>query len=255
MKSAVRGMIVLIALWLATPAMAQFQYRVLVLAMASKYHYEYVPIARESLERLARLHDFELRWTDTLDKIEGDISRYAAIVLLNTPTEDLTPAQRKRFEAYVRGGGNTLIVHRAAIAPKEGWPWYERLVGRAVGVHPMLQTGMVTVADPRSPAAAGLPARWLWSDEFYVTTNPHGIAITPVLDVDESSYDPTRIWPGQVARPMGNPHPVAWYRRVGAARVFVTTLGHQGEAYRDPLYLAHLMGGLYWTATGLGEGR
>jgi type 1 glutamine amidotransferase len=231
------------------------QFRLLVLAMPGKYHYEYIPIARDSLERMARQHSFTLVWTNKPEVFDGDLSQYAAVMFLNTPGEELNPAQRRRFEDYMRSGGNAMVVHRAAITPPSDWPWYEKLVGRRVGVHPMLQTGVVTVADKDFPATYGIPDRWVWSDEFYVTTNPYNVRINPVLNVDESSYDPRKIWPGQVATPMGRDHPVAWYHPYEKGRVFVTTLGHNGETYRDQTYLTHLFGGIYWTATGRGQAR
>ena len=73
-----------------------------------------------------------------------------------------------------------------------------------------------------------------------------------MLSVDESSYDPTRIWPGQEARGMGVDHPVAWYHAYDGGRVFVTALGHPPAAYDDAAYLQHLYGGLWWAATGRG---
>ncbi|KHL25476.1 hypothetical protein PK98_01930 [Croceibacterium mercuriale] len=242
-----------LALLLPLPAAAQSQYKLLVLARPSTYHYEYIPIARDSLERLARLHAFDLVYTNKIEVFEDDLQQYAAIMFLNTAGSELTQPQRRRFEEYMRAGGNAMIVHRAAIMPVDDWPWYEKLVGRTVGVHPMLQTGVVTTVDRGFPATYGLPERWLWSDEFYVTTNPHGIAINPVLNVDETSYDPTKIWPGQVSHRMGADHPIAWHHQYEGGRVFVTTLGHNGEMYRDPTYIAHLMGGIHWTATGLGR--
>lgn len=237
-------------------SLADPQYKVLVVAMPSKYHYEYVPVARESLERMAKLHAFDIIWANSSWQLEQNLKPFATIVLLNTPTEDLNAAQRANFESYVKGGGNIVIVHRAAIAlPVESWVWFEKLVGRTVGVHPMLQTGVVTTVDKGFPATFGLPDRWIWSDEFYTLTNPHKVTINTVLNVDESTYDPTKIWPGQVSKPMGKDHPVAWYHTVGTSRVFVTTLGHDVEMYRDPHYLGHLLGGIYWTATGLGQVR
>jgi uncharacterized protein len=237
-------------------AWADAQFKLLVLAMPSKYHYEYIPIARDSLERMAKLHDFDITWANNADALGQDLRPYAAIMLLNTPTEDLNASQRARLETYMHGGGNAIIVHRAAIAlPVQSWPWYEKLVGRTVGVHPMVQTGVVTVEDKGFPATYGIPDRWIWSDEFYTTTNPYSVKINPVLNVDETSYDPTKIWPGQVSKPMGKDHPIAWYHTYEKGRVFVTTLGHNGEMYRDPQYMAHLLGGIYWSATGLGQRR
>ena len=116
----------------------------------------------------------------------------------------------------------------------------------------MIQTAVVTVADKGFPATFGIPDRWIWSDEFYVTANPYDIRIDPVLKVEEASYDPTRIWPGQVGKRMGD-HPEAWFRYYEKGRVFVTLLGHTPDMYRDERYLQHLLGGVYWTATGLGR--
>jgi len=255
MKGLARAIVAILALLASSSAWADSQFKLLVLAIPNKYHYEYIPVARESLERLAKLHSFEFTWTNKPEAFEGDLSQYAAIMFLNTPGEELNPAQRRKFEDYMRAGGNAIVVHRAAITRPNDWVWYEKMVGRTFVIHPMLQTGVVTVADKDFPATYGLLERWIWSDEFYVTSNPYKIAIHPVLNVDETSYDPTKIWPGQVAKPMGKDHPVAWYHRYEKGRVFVTTLGHNVEMYRDPRYLDHLMGGIYWTVTGLGQQR
>jgi len=248
-----RFTIAILALAAAADSLADSQFKLLVLAMPGKYHYEYIPIARDSLEKLGKLHAFDVTYTHRPEAFDGDLKQYAAVMFLNTPGEELNAAQRAKFEAYMKGGGNAIVVHRAAITPPNEWPFYEKLVGRRVGVHPMLQTGVVTVEDKGFPATYGLPERWIWSDEFYVTTNPYNVKIHPVLNVDESSYDPEKIWPGQVSKGMGKEHPIAWYHQVEAGRVFVTTLGHNGEMYRDAQYLGHLMGGIYWAATGKGQ--
>lgn len=241
-------------LW-AGGARADDQYKILVLAMPGKYHYEYIPIARESLEKQARLHAFEMVYTHRPEVFDGDLGQYAMVMFLNTPGEELSEPRRRKFEQYMRNGGNAMLVHRALILPPNTWPWFEKLIGRRVGNHPMLQTGVAEVVDRTFPATFGLPARWIWSDEWYVFDNPHNIKINAVLNVDESTYDPTKIWPGQVATGMGRDHPVAWYHQVERGRVFVTSLGHNGAMYKDPQYLSHLMGGIYWTATGRGIQR
>ncbi|WBS05320.1 ThuA domain-containing protein [Pseudoduganella sp. SL102] len=253
MKSVLTTIAAACTLLAAGASHADSQFKLLVLAMPGKYHYEYIPIARDSLERLAKLHSFEFTYTNKPAVFDGDLKQYGAVMFLNTPGEELNAAQRANFEAYMRGGGNAVVVHRAAITPPNGWVWYEKLVGRSVGPHPMLQTGVVTVVDKAFPATFGLPDRWIWSDEFYVTTNPYNVKIDTVLGVDESSYDPTKIWPGQSVQGMGKDHPIAWHHQVEKGRVFVTTLGHNGEMYRDPQYLGHLMGGIYWAVTGKGQ--
>lgn len=249
----VHAVLALIAFAIPQGAWADPQYKLLVLSIPNKYHYEYIPVARDSLEHLAKLHEFELVWTNRPDVFAGDLSEYAAVMFLNTPGEELNTAQRAGFEAYMRKGGNAMIVHRALIMPNKDWPWFEKMVGRSFVNHPMLQTGVVTVQDSGFPATFGLPARWIWSDEFYVMSDPYNVRIDTVLGIDETSYDPMRIWPGQTAIAMGKDHPIAWHHQWEKGRVFVTTLGHNVEMYRDPQYLTHLMGGIYWTATGLGQ--
>lgn len=251
-----KGLLLLLAaLLVPSPGRAQPQFTLLVIAAPSTYHYEYIPVARDNLTRLARLHNFAIDWQKDGGPLAGDLAAYAAILLLNTPADSFTPGQRAGLERYMRAGGNAMIVHRAAIVPAGAWPWYEKLVGRSFINHPMIQTGVVTVLDKGFPASFGLPDRWLWSDEFYVTANPFDIAIHRVLGVDEASYDPTRIWPGQVGHRMGRDHPEAWFHHYEKGRVFVTLLGHEAEMYRDDRYLQHLLGGITWTATGLGEQR
>lgn len=253
MKIVIRALVALILALLPATCWADDQFKILVIATPSKYHYEYIPVARENLERLARLHSFGLTWTSDPAAFDGDLRQYAAVMFLNTPAEQLTEAERRNFETYMQSGGNAIVVHRAAIIPPKAWPWYEKMVGRSFINHPMIQTAVVTVVDKGFPATFGLPDNWLWSDEFYVTDNPFDVKVDPVLMVDETSYDPTRIWPGQVGHRMGKDHPEAWYHPYEKGRVFVTLLGHNAEMYRDDRYLQHLLGGIYWAATGLGQ--
>lgn len=246
------SLLLLVSLMTTSLSYADSQFKLLVLAIPNKYHYEYIPVARESLEKLSKLHAFEFTWTNQPQVFESDLSQYAAVVFLNTPGEELNEGQRKKFEDYMRAGGNAVVVHRAIITPANVWPWYEQMVGRSFKIHPVLQTAVVNTVDKKFPAAFGLPERWIWSDEWYEFTNPHNVKIQPVLNVDEASYDPTKIWPGQVATGMGKNHPVSWYHQHEQGRVFVTALGHNVEMYKDPQYLNHLLGGIYWAATGKG---
>lgn len=243
----------LLAATLAAPAFAEGQFKVLVVAIPNRYHNDYAVVAKPQFERMAQVHAFDLDWRWNTTPFDGDLSGYAAIVLLNTPGDELKGAQRAALEAYVRAGGGVVAVHRALIFNPPGeWPWFEKLVGRTFRIHPMVQTATVRVEDPSFPAAFGLPSRWIWSDEWYEFNEPLVPGLHTVLSVDERSYDPTRIWPGQTARGMGATHPVAWYHGYDGGRVFVTALGHTPALYEDARYLEHLYGGLWWAATGRG---
>jgi type 1 glutamine amidotransferase len=50
--------------------------------------------------------------------------------------------------------------------------------------------------------------------------------------------------PASIGQPDANPKPIAWTHDVDGGRVFYTTMGHTIESYSDPLFLAHLAGGI-----------
>lgn len=236
---------------LPKPAGPQSQFDVLVLAVPEKWHRDAIPAAKESFQRMALHHQFSLTWSEDPAVLETDLAKYAAIVFFNTPSEALNDIQRLRFENYIHGGGGFVGVHMAT-ATKREWPWYEQLVGRSFRIHPYVQTAVLHVVDRNFPATMGVPDRWVWTDEWYEFDADLVPDLRAVLTVDESTYDPTRIWPGQHSTGMGAFHPIAWYHTFAGGRVFVTALGHMPELYRDPVFVAHLYGGIYWAATGKG---
>jgi uncharacterized protein len=237
--------------FLARPVRAQNQFDVLVVAVPEKWHRACIPIAQESFQHLALHHQFGLTWSADATVLEGDLKKYAAIVFLNTPSEAVNEEQRRHFQDYIHAGGGFVGVHMA-IATKRTWPWYEQLAGRSFRIHPYVQTAVLHVVDRNFPATMALPDRWIWTDEWYEFEAPLAPDLHVVLTVDEATYDPTHIWPGQQASGMGTFHPIAWYHVFEGGRSFVTALGHLPELYRDQAFLDHLYGGIYWAATGRG---
>ncbi|MFB6841331.1 ThuA domain-containing protein [Streptomyces sp. NPDC056361] len=172
----------------------------------------------------------------------------AAVVLLSTTGNVLTPEGRRAFEAYLRGGGSLLAVHAAANAEPD-WPFYGELLGTRFAGHPDIQPGTVLVDDPTHPATAPLPPRWSWTDEWYNFTsdprthpNPAVRARVRVLArADETTYQ---------GGTHGADHPLVWCGDIDHGRVFFTALGHAPETYHEPLFRAHLSGALEWLTGG-----
>jgi type 1 glutamine amidotransferase len=57
------------------------------------------------------------------------------------------------------------------------------------------------------------------------------------MKLDESSYEG--------GENNGN-HPIAWCQEYAGGRSFYTGLGHTNEAYDDPAFRQHLLGGILW---------
>ncbi|WP_181807504.1 ThuA domain-containing protein [Streptomyces shenzhenensis] len=209
--------------------------RLLVHTRTTGYRHDSIP---DAVAAVREFTGFDVDATEDPAALEQPLDGYAAVVFLSTSGEILTPAGRARLAAYVAAGGGFAGVHAAACTEYD-WPHYGELLGARFDRHPEYQPGRALVEDHDHPATRHLPAAWDFIDEWYdFRDSPRG-RVRVLLSADETSYDGGR---------MGDDHPLAWCREQGAGRVFYTALGHAREAYRDPAFLAHLHGGLAWTA-------
>ncbi|MEV7152576.1 ThuA domain-containing protein [Streptomyces sp. NPDC093084] len=209
--------------------------RLLLHTRTTGYRHDSIPDAVAAVREFA---DFDVDATEDPAALEQPLDRYAAVVFLSTSGEILTPRGRARLTAHVEAGGGFAGVHAAACT-EDDWPYYGELLGARFDRHPAYQPGRVLVEDPGHPATRRLPSVWDFTDEWYdFRDSPRG-RVRVLLRADESSYE---------GGAMGEDHPLAWCREQGAGRVFFTALGHAPEAYRDPVFLAHLHGGLAWAA-------
>jgi uncharacterized protein len=213
-------------------------FRVLVYTRTTDYRHDSIPDAVAAVRALGAAHGFETDATEDPGAFESSLEGYAAVVFLSTSGEVLTPPGRTGLMAYMRGGGGFVGVHAAACTEYE-WPYYGELLGARFARHPDHQPGRVVVEDRGHPATSHLPAVWRFTDEWYdFRAGPRG-SVRVLASVDESSY---------VGGGMGEDHPLVWCREQDGGRVFYTALGHASEAYEDPGFRAHLVGGIRWAA-------
>ncbi|MET9349000.1 ThuA domain-containing protein [Streptomyces termitum] len=211
---------------------------VLILTRTAGYRHASIPAGAAALAELAAAHGLTAEATEDPAAFAADgLAGRALVVLLSTTGTVLTPGGRTALEAYLRGGGALLAVHAAANAEPD-WPFYGELLGTRFAGHPPLQPGAVLAEDPAHPAVAPLPPRWEWTDEWYeYTSHPRTDGVRVLLRADEDAYE---------GGTLGADHPLAWCRPVDRGRFLFTALGHTSEAYRDPLFRAHLSGALAW---------
>ncbi|MEU6097232.1 ThuA domain-containing protein [Streptomyces sp. NPDC047079] len=213
-------------------------FRVLVYTRTTGYRHDSIPDAVAAVRALGAAYGFGVDVGDDPGLFEEPLDAYAVVVFLSTSGEVLTPGGRARLAAFVEGGGGFAGVHAAACT-EEDWPYYGELLGARFARHPAYQPGKVLVEDRGHPVTAHLPAVWDFTDEWYdFRSSPRG-GVRVLASADESSYQ---------GGGMGEDHPLVWCRGQGAGRVFYTALGHACEAYADPAFRAHLLGGIRWAA-------
>ncbi|MGW2542157.1 ThuA domain-containing protein [Kitasatospora sp. NPDC001574] len=191
-----------------------------------------------ALHELGERHGFTADATEDPAVFRPDtLRRYAAVVFLSTGGEVLDEAGQDALRAHLTAGHGWLGVH-AASTTAYGWPWFEGLVGARFDRHPPIQPAVVRVADADHPSTAHLPARWDWTDEWYdFRSDPREGGARVLLTVDEADYRGSSMG-------SGDRHPIAWCGEHDGVPTFYTSLGHAPEAYTDPAFRAHLLGGL-----------
>ena len=157
----------------------------------------------------------------------------------------LNDTELAALQGYIHNGGGFVGLHAATDA-MHAVPWYSRLTGGSARFrnHPAQQTATMRVESPTHPSTEMLPKEWIRFDEWYnFTANPRA-DVHVLLTLDESTYN---------GGSMGAAHPIAWCHNFEGGRSWYEGAGHVDAAYSDPTFLAHLLGGIEWTA-GVVEG-
>ncbi|WP_097956114.1 MULTISPECIES: ThuA domain-containing protein [unclassified Streptomyces] len=213
---------------------------VLVYTRTTAYRHDSIPAARTSLRELGEEEGFTVETSeDPAVFTDASLAGRGAVVFLSTSGDVLTEEGRAALRRWITAGGGFLGVH-SAVCTEYDWPYYGELLGARFAGHPAFQPGTVLVENRNHPATAHLPERWEWSDEWYdFRTGPRRPGVRVLATVDETGYE---------GGGMGADHPLVWCGDSGAGRSFYTALGHADEAYSDPAFRRHLLGGLRWAA-------
>ncbi|NED86452.1 ThuA domain-containing protein [Streptomyces sp. SID11233] len=213
---------------------------VLVFTRTTAYRHDSIPAGRAALRELGEEHGFTVETSEDPSVFtDASLAGRSAVVFLSTSGEVLTPQGQLALRRWTSDGGGFMGIHSAACTEYE-WPYYGELLGARFAGHPDFQPGTVLVEDRSHPSTRHLPQRWDWNDEWYdFRSNPRRPGVQVLATIDEAGYE---------GGGMGADHPLVWCRESGAGRSFYTSLGHASDAYTDPAFRGHLLGGLRWTA-------
>jgi cytochrome c len=216
-------------------------FRVLVLTKTVGFRHSSIPSAVQALRELGAQNGFTIDATDDSGAFtDANLARYAVVAFALTTGDVLDDAQQAAFQRYIRSGRGFVGVHSASDT-EYSWPWYGRLIGAFFKSHPAIQRATLDVADRRHLSTAPLPRRWTRTDEWYnFATNPRR-SVRVLVTLDETTYAPG-------AGAMGRDHPIAWAHEFDGGRAWYTGGGHTEESYSEPLFRAHLLGGVRYAA-------
>jgi len=218
--------------------------RLLIFSKTGGFRHASIKDGKIALQKLAAQHNYAVDFTeDSSVFTDANLARYDAVVFLLTTGTILNDIQKAAFERYIRAGGGYVGVHSASDTEYD-WSWYGGLVGAyfdRIHGHSKVMQATIHVTDRTQPSTMMLPAVWIRTDEWYnFATNPRG-RVNVLMTIDEKSYK---------GGTMGADHPIAWYHEYDGGRAWYTALGHTSASYYEPLFLAHLWGGIVYAAGG-----
>ncbi|MBD8488083.1 ThuA domain-containing protein [Echinicola sp. CAU 1574] len=226
---------------------AQGQFRALVFSKTQGFRHQSIPNAVKAIKNLANDRVFSVYTTeDATVFTDESLKKYDLIILASTTGNILNDEQKEAFKKFVQSGKGVVGIHSATDTEYE-WEWYTKMIGGQFKHHPAQQTVKIDVVDQDHPSTYHLAKKWLWTDELYEYQN-FNEDVHILLQLDENTYD-TGARNGKKMG-MGAVHPIAWCHEYDGGRVFYTGLGHVESAYKDPDFLNHLYGGIWWAAKG-----
>ncbi|HLS28009.1 MAG TPA: ThuA domain-containing protein [Opitutales bacterium] len=214
-------------------------FRVLLFSHTTGFRHRSIPAGIAAVEKLAQENNFSVDPTEDPARFSGEnLSRYDVVLFMNTNGTLFNDDQRVALKQFIQNGGGYVGVHSAS-ATEYDWDWYRQLVGAHFSTHPKIQPATIVVENHNHLSTAHLPKRWERVDEWYnFRSNPRE-EVNVLLSIDTESMNGSE---------MNGDHPIAWYREFDGGRTWFTGLGHTDEAYQEPAFLKHLLGGILWAA-------
>ncbi|MEM1134970.1 MAG: ThuA domain-containing protein [Bacteroidota bacterium] len=218
------------------------------------YVHKNIPNSIEAIKQLGKAHHFEVDASEDPSVFTAEnLAKYDALVFSNTNNSafdsDTKKAslQRAALQDYIRKGGSFVGIHSASGSERD-WPWYWQLLGGKFKRHAPFQEFDIHILNANHPSTASLPTKWTRSDECYYLTdlNPD-INVLLAADMNSVEDEKKGEYPGNI---FGEKFPLAWYHYFDGGRQWYTSLGHEPEDYKDPVFLEHILGGILWAIDG-----
>lgn len=218
---------------------AQTPYKVLIYSATAGFRHDSITNGITTIQALGVTNNFTADATEDSNQFtDAILAQYKAVIFLNTTGDVLNTNQQAALQRYIEAGNGWVGIHSAADT-FHNWAWYGGLVGSYFADHPAVQQATIKVADRVDPSTSMLPKRWVRTDEWYsYTTNPRG-TVHVLATLDETTY---------TGGTNGFDHPIAWSQNYDGGRSWYTGGGHTPESYAEPLFQAHLLGGIQFAA-------
>jgi type 1 glutamine amidotransferase len=157
---------------------------------------------------------------------------------------ELTDQQKADLLSFVHDDGKGFVAAHTADTAFLSWPEFGQMLGARYDGHPWnLIEAPVIVEDPAFPAMKQFSHVFTIRDEMYQAKDFSRDDIRVLLRLDTSKVDMKH--PG-VHRTDGD-YPQAWVKKYGKGRVFVSSFGHEVQAWDNPALQTMWLEAIKWS--------
>lgn len=212
------------------------KHRILCFSKPYGFRHNSIPTGETMLRVMAEKTGlFDVVFSEDLSNFEPDkIKTFDAICFNNNThiqkgfTDEVL---RESLINYVKNGGGVFAIHSATDG---GWPEYVEMIGGNFRSHPWGAGGTWDIAneDPKHPIVAKVHdgKGFKLKDELYVYKDFDRADQRVLMALDlNSEVNATQKGP----RP-DNDYALAWVKKFGKGRVFVSAFGHNKEVFYNP---------------------
>jgi len=224
--------------WDALPSIEKPAKKHHVLCFSKPYGFRHdsIPTGEKMLSAMAEKTEmFEVTFSEDLSNFQPEnIKKFDAICFNNNThiqkgfTEG---ALRESLINYVKNGGGIFAIHSATDG---GWPEYTEMIGGNFDGHPWGAGGTWGIAneDPQHPIVRGVHGgkNFLLKDELYQYKGFDRSSCRVLLAIDMKSPESLT----RKGKRADQDYGLAWIKKYGQGRVFVSSLGHNKEVFWNP---------------------
>jgi type 1 glutamine amidotransferase len=215
--------------------------------------YEHAAIHRDSPEKLSAAETglveaagdrYEVVATKDCSLINAkSLESFDAVMFYTTGMLPIEEARVDELLDWIAEGGAFVGVHCATDTFPAYAPFIDMIGGHFAG-HPWSMPVTLVVEDGNHPSTKHLGKEWSLLEEVYQFETFHRYPLHGLLHLSGKKADLSK-----GARPDSD-YVNAWCKPYGEGRVFYTALGHYSQAWSDPTFRTHLLGGVQWAIHG-----
>ena len=217
------------------------------------YIHDNIPAAVKAIHSIEKTEKFNVTVSDDAYVFTQEKLKNFSMLIFPSTNNDVfeNDEQRLAFRRYMESGGGFVGIH-SVTGTERNWTWFKMMLGCTFSWHAKFQKFTDRKLDDAHPSMKNVPLIWEREDECYFGKELYPVTHVLMAHQISSLNQTDSSQKAQIQKNAGTYleyYPSVWYNEFQGGHVWVTTLGHSIESYKDPVYINHLTEGIRYIAS------